>query len=327
MYKRWKTATVVLILGFVIPGMMLNRVSKSNKTENNTEALQETLQEQSETVEIVSQEKINISVLDYDDNVINIDLEEYVTCVVLAEMPASFEIEALKAQAVVVRTYTLRRLNGNSKHPNANVCKKPSCCQSFCSVKEYLDRGGNNDSIQKVSSAVEDTAGLVLTYGGELVEATYFSCSGGITEDAAAAWGEDIPYLQSTISPGEEHAANYVRTVNFSLDEFAYRLGIKLNGRNDGIIGDITYTSGQGVDTIEVDGNLYKGTQIRSKLGLNSTAFVITIIGDTVVITTRGYGHRVGMSQYGANSMASEGYVYDEILKHHYKGINIMNNL
>ena len=115
-----------------------------------------------------------------------------------------------------------------------------------------------------------------------------------------------------------------MRTVNFSLDEFAYRLGIKLNGRNDGIIGDITYTSGQGVDTIEVDGNLYKGTQIRSKLGLNSTAFVITIIGDTVVITTRGYGHRVGMSQYGADAMAVNGSTFREILSHYYANTKLV---
>ena len=318
MHKKWQTAVIVFILGLAIPGILLDRISKTNHSDVNTEIQQDTKHIQTDPDVTVSHDNIQISVLDCDSKVIMMELEEYITCVVLAEMPASFAEEALKAQAVVARTYTLRRLDGNSKHPGANVCVKSSCCQGFCSIKEYIEKGGTEESVKKVSDAVNDTSGIVLTYDGELIEATYFSCSGGVTEDAVAAWGEDIPYLQSTFSPGEENAANYVHTVKFTLDDFAGRLGIRSTGNGENLIGRITYTSGQGVETIEVGGMLFKGTQIRSKLGLNSTAFVITIIENNVIITTRGHGHRVGMSQYGADAMAANGSTFSEILSHYY---------
>ena len=163
----------------------------------------------------------------------------------------------------------------------------------------------------------------MLTYQGKLIEATYFSCSGGRTEDALAVWGEDVPYLQSVESPGEEGAAHYVDTVSFTASEFCEKIGKELPGIPAEWIGTIRYTAGGGVETIYIGDEPYSGTQLRSMLNLRSTAFLITAAGDTVTITTKGYGHRVGMSQYGADAMAVQGCSYEEILAHYYPGTKL----
>lgn len=250
--------------------------------------------------------------------IIRLPLEEYVVGVVLGEMPADFESEALKAQAVVARTYICRRMN-NPKHENAMVCTESSCCQSFLSDAEYHNRGGTDEQITKISNAVMDTAGLTLMYDGQYIEATYFSCSGGRTEDAADVWGQDVPYLQSVTSPGEESAAHFTDTVKIPCDEFLEKLGVGVD-KNELQIGSITYTAGGGVDTIELCGEKIKGTYVRSRLNLRSTVFTATVIGNHVIITTKGFGHRVGMSQYGADAMAVQGADYEEILAHYFPG-------
>lgn len=252
----------------------------------------------------------------------NLPLEEYIFSVVLAEMPADFELEALKAQAVVARTYTCKKIK-NSKHQNADVCTDSSCCQAYMDVATYRLSGGTEEKIRKIRTAVEDTAGKVLVYQGELIEATYFSCSGGKTEDAAAVWGSDLPYLQSVSSPGEEHAAHYTDTVSFSVTEFCKLLGLNVAGNPGKWIENISYTNGGGVEAITVQGISFSGTEIRRKLGLRSTAFVITVAGNRVTITTKGFGHRVGMSQYGADAMAVQGSNYQEILLHYYSGTSL----
>jgi stage II sporulation protein D len=160
----------------------------------------------------------------------------------------------------------------------------------------------------------------VLTYEGSLIEATYFSCSGGSTEDAAAVWGTDFSYLRAVDSPGEEHAAHYTDTVSFTVDELEQRLGVALAGE---WIGRVSYTAGGGVDTILIGGKCFTGKEIRTILGLRSTVFEMEVSGETVAITTRGFGHRVGMSQYGADAMAVSGSSYEEILAHYYPGTTI----
>ncbi len=259
---------------------------------------------------------ISVNVLKKDEIEV-MSLEEYVFGVVLAEMPAEFDAEALKAQAVVARTYTCKKLE-DSKHKNADVCTESACCQAYIDTAVYLLSGGTNEDLKKISSAVDSTAGQVLKYKGELIEATYFSCSGGKTEDAAAVWGADIPYLQAVESPGEEKASHFTDTVRFSVKELSDRLGQKFSGNPGKWIEHISYTKGGGVASIVLQGTTYSGTEIRQKLGLRSTAFVITITGDTVTVTTKGFGHRVGMSQYGAEAMAVQGSDYREILDHYY---------
>lgn len=259
-----------------------------------------------------------------EGTICRLPLEEYITSVVLREMPADFEPEALKAQAVVARTYTLRRSAAGGKHPGGDICTDPSCCQGYWEEAAYIESGGTEESLQKVKSAVNATAGQVLTYQGKLIEATYFSCSGGMTEDAAAVWGSDLPYLQAVKSPGEEKATHYTDTVSFTGKEFQDKLGIKLSGSPERWIGKVTYTDGGGVATMQIGGEEYTGTQLRQKLGLRSTAFVMTAVGNTVTVTTKGFGHRVGMSQYGADAMAVSGSTYAQILAHYYQGTELV---
>lgn len=255
-------------------------------------------------------------------NLQQMDLEEYLVGVVLAEMPAGFESEALKAQAVVARTYTRKRME-RGKHDGAAVCMDPGCCQGYMDPSDYLDSGGTESSVEKVRQAVHNTDGQVLTYEGELIDATYFSCSGGSTEDAVAVWGQDVPYLQAVDSPGEEDAPRYSDSVTFAASEFAQLLGLSAQGDPAGWFGEVTYTDGGGVDTMVIRGQSFRGTKLRSALGLRSTAFEVKVSGQTITVTTRGFGHRVGMSQYGAQAMAEGGSGYKAILAHYYTGAEL----
>lgn len=251
-------------------------------------------------------------------------MEAYLVGVVLAEMPAYFEPEALKAQSVVARTYAGKAYATGGKHGDGSVCTDFSCCQAYISEEEYLDRGGTQQDVEKVSSAVLATAGCVLMYEGEWVEATYFSCSGGRTEDAVAVWGTDYPYLRSVESPGEEDAPPYTDMVRFSFQEFQDALDISLSEDPGDWFGMTTYTSGGGVAAMQIGGKTYAGTQLRSLLGLRSTLFSVRVTDSYIEITTKGYGHRVGMSQYGADAMAASGSTYQEILAWYYPGTELV---
>ena len=308
----------VIFLGVLLPFWM---ISLSQKDENRS--IPEST-EQTVTQEALTQ-KITYLVQMPDGQQNQMDEDTYLTCVVLAEMPASFEDEALKAQAIVARTYALKRMTSGSKHEGGAVCTDHTCCQAYCTPEEYLEKGGSKTHVEKIRSAVTRTRGQILTYKDELIDATYFSCSGGRTEDAVAVWGSDIPYLQAVDSPGEEEASHYMETVTFTATQFQALLGETLPGRPETWIGDITHTAGGGVDTIRIGGEMYKGTQIRQLLNIRSTSFVISAVGNTIIVTTKGYGHRVGMSQYGANAMAEEGKDYTQILAHYYQGTSLQS--
>lgn len=264
----------------------------------------------------------NIQVLDKQGTVVKMDLEEYLVGVVLAEMPTSYDMEALCAQAVVARTYTLRRQD-KQRHADGAICMSPSCCQAYVAPEDYLDGLGYQEDIDKTKAAIQRTEGIILTYEGEPIEATYFSSSGGQTEAAVEVWGGTYPYLQAVLSPGEEEVKNCKKEVHFTKTEFEKALDRELPNNSSNWIGAITYTSGGGINTIEIAGQSYKGVQLRSLLKLNSTAFTITPATDGVTITTFGNGHRVGMSQAGAQAMAQRGYGYQTILTYYYPGAAI----
>ena len=323
MKKQWHQIFLAIILGAVIPAIVFaSFLRKGEKMQNweDYEKINETTLQTDEWHQSLqpNETEIMVAVLFDDGGVEEIPLETYLVSVVLSEMPGDFEIEALKAQAVVSRTYTLYRMSGK-KHDTASVCTDSNCCQGYCSLEDYFAAGGSEISYNKIAESVVATNGLVLTYNDSLIEATYFSCSGGYTEDAESVWGTDVPYLKATESPGEEKATHYTDTVTFTVAEFETRLGEKLYGPAAGWVSDVTYTSGGGVDSIVICGKEYSGIELRKKLSLRSTAFVLTAIGDTVTITTKGFGHRVGMSQYGADAMAVSGCDFEEILSHYYK--------
>lgn len=303
-----------VLLAIVLPSFIIALIPMEETESGKTEITVAT------TEATTHKETWMVSVLKDDGTVVSMELDDYVLGVVLREMPAEFDAEALKAQAVVARTYTLRRIGQGSKHLGADICTNPACCQGFYEQQEFLDAGESADKLSKVSKAVRDTEGQVLYYQGELIEATYFSCSGGMTEDAVAVWGADIPYLQSVASPGEEEATYFTDKVTFTSQEFNEKMGGKFTGFPESWVESVTYTQGGGVEEIQICGYRYKGTQVRNLLSLRSTAFAIHIVADTVTITTKGYGHRVGMSQYGAEAMAVQGSSYQDILSHYYSG-------
>lgn len=311
MKRRTREILTAILLGAVVPAIFF-RIAQRCVVQEQTEDVSQPVYQQADP-----EPDRQLPVLMANGEIRQMEMDDYILAVVLAEMPAEFETEALKAQAVVARTYALRRVATGNKHPQQAVCTDATCCQAYCTD---LEDTFSAQTIEKVSTAVQQTSGQVLTYDGSLIEATYFSCSGGMTEDAAAVWGEDIPYLQSVESPGEENAVHYIDTVNFSASELCDKLGRVLSGQPGEWFGPITYTDGGGVDTIYIGDVQYSGTQLRSLLGLRSTAFVITAAGDTVTVTTKGFGHRVGMSQYGADAMAVRGSTYEQILAHYYPG-------
>lgn len=319
MHEFWKDVRQAGIMGLVVPGIVLAMASALIKKEA-VEVPQETVfTAETEAVRTV---KVSVPILT-KSGVSEMELNDYLTGVVLAEMPASFEEEALKAQAVVARTYTIRAWERGKKHSEAAVCTDSTCCQGYISESDYLAQGGTQENVDKIKTAVTATGNHVLTYDGELIEATYFSCSGGSTEDAVAVWGTDVPYLQAVDSPGEERAAHYTDTVTYTAENFAKALGLPLSGPPSNWIGTVHYTDGGGVETMIIGGVTFKGTTLRSTLGLRSTAFDVAVSGDTITITTKGYGHRVGMSQYGADAMAVSGSSYGEILAYYYQGTTL----
>lgn len=317
MKMKYKEIYLSLILGIVLPGIVFTMLQKQQQKEK---AMLENTSIDTQTSTDYAESAFSLPVQLDDGIVRKMELDEYLICVLLAEMPAEFDVDALKAQAVVARTYTLRRFETGGKHEKAAVCTDHTCCQAYCTQDEFLARGESKEMLDKVRDAVYETTGEVITYNGDLIEATYFSCSGGRTEDALAVWGAEIPYLQAVDSPGEENASHYMDTMTFSLKEFCDLIGESLTGD---WLGEIIYTDGGGVDTIQIGNQTYKGTTLRQKLGLRSTAFVITAVGDTVTITTKGFGHRVGMSQYGAEAMAVLGHDYKEILEYYYTGTTL----
>lgn len=326
MNRGKREVVAAFLMGMLLPGIIFNTAASlelsraAAETEPSQGRQEQTLTSETEKTE---RPALYISVQTGAGDMTVMELENYVRGVVLAEMPASFEEEALKAQAVVARTYALRRQSLGDRHPDGAVCTDPACCQDYISDSAYLEQRGQQRDLDKVAEAVADTAGTVLTYGGELIDATYFSCSGGKTEDAAAVWGMDIPYLQSVNSPGEEDAETYRQEVTFSAEEFSAALARDLQGKPESWLGKVTYTDGGGVNTIYIGGICYTGTQLRRILGLNSTAFTLTARGDNIIAVTRGRGHRVGMSQYGADAMAVSGSTWEEILAHYYQGTRI----
>ena len=262
-----------------------------------------------------------------EQGILEQDMEQYLAGVVMAEMPLSFPIEALKAQATAARTYTCRRLE-QPKHDGFDLCTDPSCCQSWMSRDQMEAKLGDGALCKKAEQAVQETAGQVLVYEGALIDAVYFSCSGGYTESAAAVWGSDIPYLQSVESAGEKTAKHFASEVRVPAERFRE---IILSADPSAVleeqpifwIGETDRTSSGAVASMIIGGRSFAGTELRRLFGLRSTLFDLTVTDTEMVFSVRGNGHRVGMSQYGAAAMAEQGSSYDEILRYYYQGAEL----
>lgn len=260
-------------------------------------------------------------------------MEDYLVGVVLAEMPASFEMEALRAQAVAARTHTLKNM-GSGKHPDADVCAEAACCKAYLSQDAAKDKLGQSADyyLERIRESVTSTDGLVVEYQGIPIDAAFFSCSNGYTEAAVDVWGNDVAYLQSVESPGEEASPRFYDSVEVGYEVFqdaieaAYEDAVFSQDPNEWI-GEAVRTGAGGVVSIEIGSVPIRGAELRGLFGLRSTCFEIELTDNSVVFHTQGYGHRVGMSQYGANAMAKSGSTFEEILKWYYTGTEIVRRI
>lgn len=289
--------------------------------------------------------------LGYDGSVIHVfnhmenrvqpmEMEEYLKGVVAAEMPASFEMEALKAQAVLARTYVKRRLQKGiplEKHPNAVISTDANTCQAWADKDDLQRKWGIFNYLlnwNKISRAVESTRGQVLTYKGELAEALYHSNAGGQTEDSVNVWGNPVAYLKSVPSSYDQEAPNYKQEFSYTWSQLDQRLSSNLValirsrqgksypviGGSSGLIEVLEVSPSQRILQIRVGNKILIGKDFRSKLGLPSNRCTLTPMSTGLKITTYGNGHGVGMSQYGANGMAKRGNKYPDILHHYFPG-------
>ena len=252
-------------------------------------------------------------------SVITLSMTDYLIGVVGAEMPASFPLEALKAQAVVARTYALKRISNSQKLTDT------------VSTQAYKDNNqlkamwqGNFDTYyNKIKLAVTSTNNMTIKYNGTYIDAVYHSTSNGRTEDAAHVWGNSVPYLKSVESSWDRNASSYLRTEEKELSVLLTLLGIDLSDESS--IEILSRNNSGRVSSVKIGNKNYSGVELRNLLGLRSADFDLEVQNNKVIITTRGYGHGVGMSQYGAKGMAENGYNYQQILRHYYQGISLSN--
>ena len=262
-------------------------------------------------------------------------LDDYLLGVVAAEMPASFEEEALKAQAVVARTYTIYTIkNSSGKHGEAQICDDSTCCQAWISKEDRMDKWPEEESKtnwKKIEEAIFSTQGKIITYHGEPIDAFFHSNSGGKTEEVSNVWGgADLPYLKAVETVGEDAYSQYSSEVSITKSELEDKIKAKYSYFNidyseSDCIKILERTNGDRVKTIKIGNVNLSGVEVRSLLGLRSANFEFAIDGDNIKFTVKGYGHGVGMSQTGADSLAKEGKNYEEIIKHFYTDVEIVN--
>ena len=266
------------------------------------------------------------------DTVEEMSLGEYLVGVVRAEMPASFEMEALKAQATAARTYTLYKIQSGGNHgETADICTDSTCCQAYITEESARKNWGEEADAyeEKVEEAVRQTDGETILYGGVPILAVFHSCSAGQTRSSEEVWVSSLPYLQAVSSPEPaDHIPNYYSRAEFSAEEFRERLlascpEADLSGDMGGWLKNAVTDSAGSVRTVEGGGETVTGSTLRGVLGLRSACFEWEVEDGKLVFFVTGYGHGVGMSQYGANQMAEEGADYREILTHYYTGVTI----
>lgn len=267
-----------------------------------------------------------------NDTVTPMNINDYLVGVVAAEIPADFHEEAIKAQAVAARSYLLSHMKSgekNSSHKGGDVCNDHTHCQAWISEEE-LENSKTPQECEKIKKAVLATSGQVMTYDKKVINAVFHSTSSGNTESAVSVWGSDIPYLQSVASGGDMQSPKYSSENEFTTDEFKKKAESALGNINwsAGLYSDIERSDAGGIISITVGDKKIKGTKFREIYSLRSTNVQLSADADSVKTKVLGYGHGVGMSQYGANYLANEGKSYIEILKTYYTGveIEIINN-
>lgn len=292
-------------------------IQKSNKLSNNVEENSTNKSNLAETKkENIKKNEITVTVYRNNGKIINLELEEYVLGVVGAEMPASFNIEALKAQAILARTYALKSIKNGKKLTDT------VSTQAYKDNSE-LQKLWKNDYTkyyEKIKKAVNETKGKTILYNNEYIDAVYHSTSNGKTENSKNVWKNSLPYLVSVDSSWDKNVKSYKKETIFEINEFCNILKLDVE---EPITYEIIHNETGRVRQITINNKTFSGTEFRNLLKLRSADFEIEINDEKVKVTTYGYGHGVGMSQYGANEMAKQGYSYIQILKHYYTGVVI----
>ena len=317
-----------LFICFILPALLTKwEVATSSQENENIAENQEEISE-----EYIYNKYGTIKLLHTDTNAVEeVALDTYLCHVVSAEMPVDFEKEALKAQAIVARTYTIYKIN-HKKHDNADICDDSNCCQAWISKEDRLARwdGDKEEKWKKIEECVNETKGKIITYNNEPINAFFHSNSGGKTELPVDVWGggSNMPYLQVVETAGEDGYTQYNSEVELSNEEIVEKLkekyaDIQIDFNNEEDIKILEYTSSGRVKTIKFGNHEISGTEARTIFGLRSTNFEIEKIDGKIKFTVTGYGHGVGMSQTGADSMAKSGSSAEDIINHFYVGIQI----
>ena len=314
---------------FLLPAMLTKTKEKSKETE---ETIKEVSEQPAPTPEYAYTKYNTISLLHKKTGEVEqVPIDEYLVNVVSAEMPADFEVEALKAQAIVARTYTIYKAQ-NKKHENADICDDSTCCQAWINKEDRLakwEESKRESNWQKITDCVNQTKGKIIVYGNQPINAFFHSNSGGVTETPVNVWGGgDYPYLQSVQTAGEEGYTQYNSEVTLTRDELIEKLkanyaDISINFDDDNDLKIIENTESGRVKTVKFGNHNISGVETRTLLGLKSTNFEITKENEKIKFSVKGYGHGVGMSQTGADAMAKQGNNCEEIIKHFYTGVTI----
>ena len=324
--KHWKPIIFGISLVAAVT-IMIPTVLVAPFHEDGVEAEQQMLKEPKQQPENKADIQTTIQVYRHSQKTVEtVALEDYVAGVVAAEMPADLELEALKAQALTARTFIVKALTAKTKKeiPEGADITDTVNDQVYLSDKELKAAWGNkyNANIKKIKEAVSATKGQLLTYEEELITPSFFSTSNGYTENSEDYWPNALPYLRSVASPWDEKSPTYLSETTLSMSEFERLLNVEV-GSNEDIGKIISRTEGKRIGEIEIGGKRLTGKKVRELLGLRSSDFSWYKKGDQVVITTKGYGHGVGMSQYGANGMAESGKTYKDIIAYYYKDVKI----
>ena len=278
-------------------------------------------EEHAKTIKFKINENYKVKIKKDDNSIIEVPFEEYIIGVVAAEMPAEFELEALKAQAVAARSYVLKKIEQN-KDKEYDILSS-TMNQVYIDSNQMKEKWNNKyeEYLSKIKKSVDDTKGEYLTYNGNIIEAFFFSTSSGKTENSEEIFSKSLPYLRSVESSWDSASPAFNTTNILSLDEFYFNLNIPYTNELKTEV--IETTSTGRIKKIKINNKEFTGNEIRDTFKLKSTFFEIRQNNNNVIIKTKGYGHGVGMSQYGANGMAKEKYTYDQILKYYYKDVDI----
>ncbi len=311
MKKIFCFTLIMLIFLLLLPLTVLGQPSKPLAE---GVALQEITPQKS--FKILRSETGKIEVISYND---------YIFGVVAAEMPALYEAEALKAQAVAAHTFALYRTVMN-KDKDYDITDNFKIDQAFITEKAAREKWGEgaDEYVKKIKAAVSDTENLALTYGGEIILSAYHAISSGKTEDCKNVWGGEYPYLLSVDSVGDKLSPDYISTKSVTLQEIKSLFpDLALSDDINAYFKEPQKTDAGRVIRLKICGNEVTGSELREKLDLRSASFDVKCENNTFSFTVYGYGHGVGMSQYGANYMAQQGADFKEILLHYYKDCEI----